>query len=160
MADFVSYLVDARVVRSAAQAGTFDVFPDSELLATTILAEGDWGALTQPHIGTAIPDGANFDIGVVVVARSGGQPRERHRIDRPRIQVDVLASQKAHAALLVQQARYILMSAEGFHYDLASGPDAFLSGVDDELGVIWIFDPISLQPRYTLSVRFTVHADT
>jgi hypothetical protein len=153
----------------------WDIFPDAELLACTVLgapnsyAEEGWGPSAdkpwgpyEPAVGTAVPANADFSRGVIVVARIGGIPVERHRVDTAMIQLDVWADTKSKASGIARRARQILHAAEGQTFTLGSDEDdtnvdVVLTGTQDTLGLAWIFDPINIKPRYTFGVALTLH---
>lgn len=133
---------------------TFEIFPNAEMIVEKLLIAQTYPGLT-PHVGTKVPDDANYEQGVITVQRIGGIPTERHRLDHPHIQVDCWADKKTSALVLAQYGRAAIFAAEG---QVVTSPDGFISGVDDSLGIAWMFDSISLRPRYVFGVYLTTHA--
>lgn len=134
----------------------FDIFPDSERLATDILVAADFSPFTV-DVGTELPAEPVYPS--IVISRVGGFPTQRRRLDHPNIQLDVWAETKAAAHDVAQIARVRLHQAEGkvWRDDTTHLPYAVLTGVEDALGLAWQFDTINNTPRYVLAVYFTVH---
>lgn len=142
----------------------WNVFPDSERLATDILVAavsgGDYDSLSLVNdldVGVVLPPNPTYP--AIVVARIGGIPRERHRLDHPNLQFDVWGNTKAEAHDVAQVSRRALHAAEGqvWRDETTHVAYAVLTGVEDALGLSWQFDTVSNQPRYTFAVYFTVH---
>src|SRR4051812_22944304 len=133
---------------------TFRPFPDSELLATTILNAASFGSYTiaDGMIGNRLPDTPTYP--VIVVRRVGGVPSDRHRVDNPEIQANVWGDTKKAAQDVAALARAALFTAEGRLFSLADGTRVFLSGVEDSIGLSDLFDPLNKIPHYVFSVRF------
>lgn len=135
----------------------WDVFPDAEQVAVVILNAASFTPYTV-ECGTELQSGTTYP--AIVATRVGGVPRERHRLDRPNVQLDVWADTKAAAHDVAQMARTHLHSAEGKVWGIGSGPVvpiAVVTGVEDSLGLSWQFDTISNKPRYVLGVYLTMH---
>lgn len=133
---------------------TFELFPNAEEIVIHLLQTADFNGLT-PVVASRVPDNADYAAGVITISRIGGIPAERHRLDHPHIQVDAWADTKAKALQLATYARHAIFAAEG---TTVSSPDGFISGVDDSLGLTWLFDSVSLRPRYVFGVYLTTHA--
>lgn len=134
----------------------FDEFPDAEDLSQAILATATTWSPYVPHVGTKLPTDPEWVNGVITVSRTGGMPVEEHRLDGPRIDVNVWHERKFDAHKLAQRARVLLLAAAG---KTISGPSGsgFVSEVRTALAVTWMFDSLNNKPRYTFSVRMVTH---
>lgn len=136
----------------------YDIFPDAEYLAIRILKDAvtaDAFDPFTPRIDTKLPTSPVWDQGLILVSRIGGFSVERHRLDKPNLQVDVWADTKKTTQDLMQRARVELHRGEGKSYVT---PPSVLTAVDDSLGPQYTFDSLNLQHRYVFGVYFTVHA--
>lgn len=118
------------------------VFPDAEAVVIHALGEAEIEATA------ALP--TNPDYPCVVVKRVGGLPVEKHHLDNPNIQIEVWGTSKAEAQDLAQQARSAIHEIEGTLYSTPIA--AFVSGVEDTLGLSWSPDPVTNQARYVFAV--------
>ncbi len=133
---------------------TYDPFPDAEHLAVQILRTStEWGSFS-PSIGTKLPNEPVWTSGVITVHRAGGVPAERHRLDRANVQVDVWHETKQSAHDIAQLARAIIHRAEGSKF---ATPACALTGVDDAIGLSWLFDDLNMKPRYLFGVYLAAH---
>lgn len=125
--------------------GTYPVFPDAEA------AVSGW---LRDHLGgvgvySSIPATPQYPL--VTVARLGGTPAVRQYLDAARIDVNVWGTNKGEAHDIAQEARAALMDLEGktVHYPAV---DAFISGVQDAVGITWLPDTLTSRDRYVFSV--------
>jgi len=132
----------------------WEIFPDSEALAAQIIRDAGYFA---ERVYSSIPKNPTYPI--CVLKRIGGQPAERHRLDAAEIQVDVWGNNKSAARDGAEAARVALHEAEGlsFYTDLGDIEDAFITGVDDVVGLTFLPDPTSEKDRYLFQVRIYVH---
>lgn len=116
-------------------------FPDAEAVVIGILREAEFPA------ASAIPAHPTYPL--VIVKRIGGLPAEKHHTDNPNLQVEAWGTDKAEAHDLAQATRAAIHEAEGQTFnDLA----AFITGVEDTLGLSWSPDPVSSRARYVFGV--------
>ena len=90
----------------------------------------------------------------VVLSRAGGGTWGRHRIDRARIDVEVVAPDKATAVETVQAVRAILAAAPG---SVSSG--SLIVNTSEESGPTYLEDQTSDSPRYVASWIIDVRPD-
>lgn len=86
---------------------------------------------------------------LAVVQRLGGLPPERHKLDGARIQVDAWGDNKQDAFTLAQKARTALMNLEGTK---SPKHQVYVTGVEDEVGPMWLPDPDTGRDRYVFAV--------
>lgn len=127
----------------------YDVFPDSEAIVGTWLRDG--GLAVGQRVYSSIPKTPTFPL--ITLRRIGGLPAEKHRLDRPMIQVDVWGTSKSEAQDIAQEARTRLHELEG-----QSVTGAVVAGVADTLGMSFIPDPPTARDRYIFGVSLVVHA--
>ena len=127
------------------------VLPDAELLITQFLhQQQDVIDAIEQRVYTEVPSRATYPLGKV--HRIGGIPTIRQHFDHPRIQVEAWADTKreAHDVGRILQAALHAMP-ESVH---ALG---VVTGVDDDLGLIWLPDPVSKKPRYIFGIVAHIH---
>jgi hypothetical protein len=130
----------------------YDVFPDAEAAARAMIR----ATLTTARVYSSIPKNPEYPL--VVLQRTGGTPVTRQRLDAADIQVDVWGKSKSEARLLAAQVRQALHAGANVTYDIPSG-DAFVTGVEDILGLQWLPDATNTQKdRYVFAVRVFLHA--
>lgn len=126
------------------------VFPDSEAVAITWLRPRP--ELAGVKVAT---DLVGWQAGQrrIVITRIGGVPTLAIRIDRPRLDVDVYAENKAQAHDLAQLTRAALHDLpEGDHTALG----AVVANVNDDTGLQWLPDVSTAAARYNFAVRLAV----
>lgn len=120
----------------------FQVFPDAEAAVGTAIR-----AANIPGIGgrvySSVPKSPTFPL--IVVRRIGGRPTVRQSLDTAHIQIDVWGRNKGEAHDAAQLARVALHRAEG-----TVQRDAFITAVEDSLGLSWQPDPDTDRDRYIL----------
>lgn len=127
-----------------------DLMPDAEAAIGTILRDAGIRSYSS------IPNKPTYPL--VKVARVGGTPITRMRLDAAEIQLDVYADTKSAARALAARARQLIWAAEGTTVSISSG-NAWVSGVEDSLGLSWLPDPSNVPiNRYVFSVRVFLHA--
>lgn len=129
---------------------TVDAFPDAEALASHAIRS----TVTGSRVYSSLPKNPTYPL--VTVHRIGGVPAERHRLDAARIQVDVWGNSKSEAFDLAQQARVALHAMEATTYTTPVA--GYVTGVADDLGLIWLPDPVTARDRYVFGVVIYLHA--
>lgn len=120
---------------------THATLPDAEAVVIGILRAAD------VPVASALP--ANPVYPLVIVKRIGGVPAEKHHTDNPSLQVEAWGTDKAEAHDLAQASRAAIHEAEGQSFNDLS---AFITGVEDTLGLSWSPDPVSNRARYLFGV--------
>lgn len=130
---------------------TGELLPDAEAIAFEVLD----GEGLSAH--GRIPDSPTWPL--LTVQRLGGIPAERHWLDTARIQVsawggDDRDTARAEARDLADAARAALHGAEG---TAVASAGAFVTGVEDDLGLAYLPDPQTGRDRYVFAVRLYAH---
>lgn len=129
-----------------------DVFPDAEAAVSKAIRAG----LPGTRVYSSIPKRPTYPL--VLVRRYGGVPVMRRRLDMAEIQLDVYGSTKSEARLLASQVRAAIHEAEATTVEISTG-DAWISGVKDTQGLLWMPDEINPDlNRYIFSVSVYLHA--
>lgn len=123
--------------------------PDVEAVAAEILRDAD---VCEGRIYSSIPRAPTFPL--AIVARLGGIPAVRRRLDAARIQVSVWGNNKAEARDAADLARIALHEAEG---TTSAVYEAYVTGVEDELGLTWLPDQETARDRYLFAVTVYCH---
>ncbi len=135
--------------------GRYSPMPDAEAVVISALRNE---SVCDGRVYSKIPASPSWPL--ATVQRLGGTPRERHRVDAPRIQVDVWAdmandgNDKADAHDEADSARLAIHELEG---TTDSTLNAAVTAVDDELGLTWLPDSQTGRGRYTFTVVLTTH---
>lgn len=124
----------------------YEAFPDAEAIACDQLSTVS-GA---DHVGTRIP--ANATGTVVRVTRLGGIAPVRGRLDLARIQIEVWDDDQATARDVAADCLKAMHELEG-----TATESAFVTAVDQDLGMSFIPDPTNHQPRYIFGVAVYLH---
>lgn len=129
---------------------TVDTFPDVEAAVSTVLRAAGFRAYSS------IPNKPVYPL--ILVRRYGGAPVTRMRLDAGDVQLDVYAETKSAARALAVAARAAIWAAEASTVTVSSG-NAWVSGVEDVMGLTWMPDPSNVPTnRYVFSVRVFSHA--
>lgn len=123
----------------------YNAFPDLEDACSAVLRDA---AITGARVYSSIPGRATYPL--LIVERLGGVPIEKHAIDQGRIQVSAYGNNKAEARDAADAARLALHRAAGTTVAEAS---CFITGVDDETGLTWLPDPVTMRDRYVFGVQ-------
>lgn len=129
----------------------FVAFGDAEAAVVDILSHA---TQLSAFSATVAPDLVGYGAGStwLRVTRTGGTPALWMRLDKPRIQIDVLAPTKATAHDLAQAARGAVFAARGEY----TGQGLALCDVADSMGLAWLPDPDEpLVSRYTFALDLT-----
>ena len=124
-----------------------NLFPNSEALVGVVLRK----AMTC-GVYSAIPK-KDPVFPLITIHRAGGVPVHKKRLDNPTLQIDAWGSNKTNAYTTAATARQQIFLMEGQMYD-----DAFVTSVDDVMGLTWLPDPDTGRDRYLFSVRLILHA--
>lgn len=130
----------------------WELFPDSEAMCAHALKDA---GICGGRVYSSIPRNPTWPL--TIVKRLGGIPAVERRLDSARIQIDVFGNNKAEARLECDKARVALHNMEGTIFLTEKG---FVSGVEDELGMIFVPDPETARDRYILGVRVYTHSIT
>jgi len=142
-------------------AGDFPVFPDAEAVVSGWLRSHVTDLNLRVY--SSIPKKPTYPL--ATVWRIGGTPVIRQYLDCARIDVsiwggaggDVIPVSKSEIADIAAECRATLMDLEG---EIVHDPvDAFVSGVDDALGLTWLPDPVTGRDRYIFSVLVYLRAE-
>jgi uncharacterized protein DUF3168 len=134
-------------------APAFVTFPDFEAVAAARLRGANITNLGA-RVYSSVPADPTFPL--AVVQRVGGIPPVRRYLDGANIQVDVWGGTKAQARDIADAARRALLQLEG---SMVTDPvTAWVSGVDDSLGLTWAPDPETARDRYLFGVLIYGHA--
>lgn len=127
------------------------MFPDIEAIVNYALRQKGWRAYSS------IPTTPEYPL--MVVTRVGGGPVDARYMDAARIQIDVWGGAPDDPAPIVtksaiqdlaQEARVAVHELEGtMHY---TPVDAWISGVDDAQGMMWLPDPDTGRDRYVFGL--------
>lgn len=123
--------------------------PDVEAAASRILRNAGLRSYSS------LPGSPQYPL--CVVQRIGGVPAEKHKLDEPRIQVDVWGTSKSEARDLAELARRTLFAAESAYI---AEDNCQITCVEDELGLAFSPDPVSKRDRYIFAVRIYAHNRT
>lgn len=128
---------------------SFSPMPDVEAVCVSALRAAD---VADGRAYGAVPAEPEFPL--ILVQRVGGQPSVRRRLDRASIQVSAYGEDKAEARDAADAARLALMNAEATYFEELS---AYVTGVEDELGLQWLPDPDTTRARYIFTVSVSAH---
>jgi hypothetical protein len=129
----------------------FEEFPDCEAVIAYAIRNAGITDLDGAYSSVPKDPPDNY----VVVTRLGGQPLERHHLDQARIQLDCWAVSSTVAHDIAQAARVAVMALEGT--TVHDPVDAFITAVDDALGLTFLPDPDTGKDRYVLSLLVALH---
>lgn len=135
----------------------FNQFPDAEAIAGWKLRQAN-----IPNVGTrvysSIPTDPVFPL--IVVKRIGGQPAVRQYLDRSRLQIDCWGGTKSVAFDIAQAARVALLELEQTAVTTGGGApaDAWITGVDDDLGLQFMQEAVTGRDRYLFGVEIFLHS--
>jgi hypothetical protein len=129
-----------------------DTFPLIELQAQATLREAGFNA------GSSVPARPTYPL--VTIRRIGGLPAVKQRLDRASIQVDVWGQNKTQALGQAHAARVTLLGMEGQTFSKASGDaiDAYVTAVEDELGLTFLEDHVTGKDRYLFGLSIYSHS--
>lgn len=141
---------------------TVDVLPDAERIARQWLAgHALMSALVDGRVSTDSP--ANPTYPYLTVARIGGIPAVRFRLDTARVQVAGWGANRSSASRVARTARSVLHELEGEVVAYAEDGEAVravVTAVTDDLGLGWQPDTIRTPPtpRFIFGVAIYAHA--
>lgn len=127
------------------------VLPDAELLTVDFMhQQQDVIDAIAERFYTEIPSRAVYPLGKV--HRIGGIPTIRQHFDHPRLQVESWADTKKQAHDVGRILQAALHAMPDVEHTLG-----VVTGVDDDLGLIWLPDPVSKKPRYVFGIVAHIH---
>lgn len=137
----------------------YETFPDAEAVVSWVLREADIEGLGD-RVYSSIPNTPTYPL--IVVRRIGGVPAEIHHLDRARIQIDVWGEPatggKGQAHDIAADARVAVLEAEGQRIASPPAPiGAFVTSVEDDLGLMFQPDPNTGRDRYLFGVSVYLH---
>lgn len=125
-------------------------FPDTEAIAIKALRDA---GVCGGRVYSSVPNTPTWPI--LVVQRLGGLPAVERRLDRARVQVDAWGTNKAEARDAAEAARLALHRAEGDAFPSLAG---YVTGVEDELGLMFLPDQETKRDRYIFAVAVYAHS--
>lgn len=125
-----------------------NTFPDLEAVARYALAQANISEIGSRWYSSIPAKNPQWPLGTVI--RIGGLPPVRQYLDMASLQIDVWGESKSQARDIAAQARTVLFSLEGT--SVSTPVSAFISGVDDSLGLTWQPDPVTGRDRYLFGV--------
>jgi hypothetical protein len=123
----------------------YPLFPDAEAVVAGWLRTHVAG---PPRVYSSVPAKPTYPL--VTVSRTGGTPAVRQYLDAPRVDVNVWGNSKSEAYDLAAACRQALMDMEG--KSVTDPVAAFVSGVDDVVGITFLPDEVTARDRYVFSV--------
>lgn len=129
----------------------YNEFPDIEAVCSkAIRAAGVAGGRSY----SSIPSSPSYPL--CVVRRIGGLPADKRALDSAHIQVDVWADDKATARREAAAARRAIHRLEGTADEQF---EAFVTEVEDQLGLLSLEDPDTDKDRYVFAVLVHAHGE-
>lgn len=126
---------------------TVRTFADLEAVARGALANANIATIATRWY-SAIPDNPTWPLGLV--QRVGGVPAVREAMDAANIQIDVYGTSKSEARTIAAAARTVLMELAGT--SVTWPVSAWISAVEDSLGLLWQPDNVTSRDRYIFAV--------
>lgn len=122
--------------------------PDMEAVAAVALRSASiTGVGTRVY--SSIPRDPTYPL--ITVSRIGGIPAVREALDTANIQIDVWGGTKSEAHDIAARARVVLLTLAG---TLITSPvRAWISAVEDSLGLTWQPDAVTGRDRYIFGVE-------
>ena len=120
-------------------------FPDTEAIAAKTLRDAN---ITGSRVYSSIPKNPTYPL--ITVHRIGGLPAVRDYMDAANIQIEVWGGTKSEAFDAAAEARATLIELEGT--SVTDPVDAWISAVEDSLGLSWQPDPLTGKDRYLFAV--------
>ena len=133
-----------------------DPFPPAELLTQEVLRQVMVDL--KGRVYSSVPSRPDYPF--LTIRRVGGIPAVRERLDRASLQIDVWGNNKTEALDVAHRARVELLSMSGTSYLKADGwpVDAYVTGVEDELGLSFLEDHVTGKDRYLFGVAVYLHS--
>lgn len=132
--------------------GNWESFPDTEAMCARAMRTAN---VCNGRVYSSVPRNPTWPL--AIVKRLGGIPAVERRLDSSRIQIDVFGNNKSEARMWCDAARVALHEMEGTAFPNEGG---YVTGVLDELGMIFVPDPDTARDRYILGVRVLAHSYT
>lgn len=128
----------------------WESFPDTEAMCARAMRDA---GICGGRVYSSIPRNPTWPL--ATVKRLGGIPAIERRLDSVRIQVDVWGNNKSEARMWCDASRVALHEMEGSSFMVEGG---HVTGVEDELGMIYVQDPETARDRYIVGVRVYTHS--
>lgn len=128
---------------------SFSEMPDIEAVCIAALRAAD---VADERVYGSVPATPVYPL--VKLERVGGVPAIRRRLDRASIQVSAYADDRETARDVAELARRVLHDAEATAFE---DFNAYVTGVEDELGLQYVPDPETTRERYLFSVAVFAH---
>lgn len=125
----------------------YNEFPDIEAVVSGWLRDGNISGIGTRWY-SSIPGTPTYPLGRI--QRVGGLPAVRQYLDAANIQVEVWGESKSEARDIAAAARVRLLRLTG--QSVTDPVIAFVSAVEDALGLSWRPDPETGKDRYLFSV--------
>ncbi len=125
-------------------------FPDIEILLVAYLH-----TKTAKRVVTDLPANLDDILPVIRVTRVSGADRD-YKLDRPIVDVDVFAADRAGASALSGQVRDLLRNH--LPYADAVQPTGVVTSVETIAGPRWVLDPNINLRRFNASYEICVHS--
>lgn len=124
-------------------------FPDAEAVVAEWLRGGNLD-LVGARVYPSIPEDPTYPL--ITLARIGGVPAVRQYLDAANIQIDAWGGTKQQAHDIAAAARVRCQHLEG--QSVITPVEAFISAVEDSLGMVWFPDELTGRERYLFSMTF------
>lgn len=122
--------------------------PDLEAIAAVALRNAAISGVGS-RVYSSIPRDPTYPL--ITVTRIGGIPAVREYLDTASIQIDVWGGTKSEAHDIAARARVVLLTIAG---TLITSPvRAWISAVEDSLGLSWLPDSVTGRDRYVFGVE-------
>lgn len=121
--------------------------PDMEAVCAVTLRTAAISGLGT-RVYSSIPRDPTYPL--ITVSRIGGLPSVREYLDAANIQIDVWGGTKSEAHDIAARARVVLLTLAGT--SVTTPVAAWISAVEDSLGLSWQPDPLTGRDRYLFGV--------
>lgn len=131
----------------------FRELPDLEAVAATAIRNANITNLAA-RVYSSIP-AQNAVFPLATVQRISGTPAVREALDAANLQIDVWGGSKSQARDIAARARVVLLELEGTA--VTDPVNAYITAVEDALGLNWQPDPDTGRDRYLFGVLIYGH---
>jgi hypothetical protein len=128
-------------------------FPDAEAIVGEALRDALISNIST-RVYSSIPKNPTYPL--ITYQRIGGLPAVRDYMDAANIQVEVWGGTKSQAFDAAAEARVTLIELEGT--SVSDPVSAWISAVEDSLGLSWQPDPLTGRDRYLFAVTLYARA--
>lgn len=119
--------------------------PDCEGIVASALRNAAIPEVTGVY--SSIPKVPTYPL--IIVQRIGGVPVVREYMDAANIQIEVWGNSKSQCFDIAARARGVLLMLAGT--SVSDPVNAWVSAVEDSLGIVWLPDPDTGRDRYLFS---------